>query len=324
MGIAMLWIVFYHSVTIPIPGLVFFHRIGYGGVDIFLLLSGIGIYLSFIKDLNFKSFYKRRLMRIYPAYVPAFFLFAMISYWVGDVDFLSVILIATGIGYWAGIYIDWYIPGLLVLYLIAPFIIKYAANKLTLVIVVLIVASIALTLWMVDTSLAYLLIFTSRIPIFLIGILVGQAIKNGVVLGTKTVYSVLFLLLVGFGTMYFLVNRYTVDGLADMGLCWYPLSFLAFPISMTLALFFDRFKKHKFSILSCVGTYSLAIFIFHQRILNVLDMFLPELPWDRYAVVSILGLPITFILAYYFQNLVNKAVDYFFGKADKRIESKRA
>ena len=43
MGAAMLWVMLFHAadLTFPIPGLDLFRAAGFGGVDIFILLSAI-------------------------------------------------------------------------------------------------------------------------------------------------------------------------------------------------------------------------------------------------------------------------------------------
>lgn len=73
MGFAILWVMYFH---IPIPAKFivtdvgwFIHRIGFYGVDIFLFLSGLGVYFSLMKRPNVLRFYKARLVRILPAYV---------------------------------------------------------------------------------------------------------------------------------------------------------------------------------------------------------------------------------------------------------------
>ena len=53
---------------------------GYGGVDIFFFLSGIGIALSLQKGPLLKSFLSRRVSRIYPA----FWIMVTISYLVSN------------------------------------------------------------------------------------------------------------------------------------------------------------------------------------------------------------------------------------------------
>lgn len=50
MGFAILWVMYFH---IPIKSVTevgwFIHRIGFYGVDIFLFLSGLGVYFSLTK-----------------------------------------------------------------------------------------------------------------------------------------------------------------------------------------------------------------------------------------------------------------------------------
>ena len=55
MGIATLWVMLFHYGNINIPIIDNLRIIGYGGVDIFLFLSGIG--LSFSIKGGVKSFY---------------------------------------------------------------------------------------------------------------------------------------------------------------------------------------------------------------------------------------------------------------------------
>ena len=66
MALAILWIVFYHygaAVSGRIPTNI--KRIGYGGVDIFVFASGIGLYCSLIKSgLDLNKYVHRRLKRL--------------------------------------------------------------------------------------------------------------------------------------------------------------------------------------------------------------------------------------------------------------------
>ena len=70
MGMAILWIMFFH-LGLP-PQLHIFHfisTIGYTGVDMFVLLSGFGIYFSLSKELSLINWYKKRLVRIIPIWL---------------------------------------------------------------------------------------------------------------------------------------------------------------------------------------------------------------------------------------------------------------
>src|ERR1035437_10841661 len=63
MGFAMLMVVFYHiAIDINSSLFAFLHYHGGFGVDVFLLLSGLGLYFSTKKGLNLKEFYLKRII----------------------------------------------------------------------------------------------------------------------------------------------------------------------------------------------------------------------------------------------------------------------
>ena len=72
MGMAILSILIFHytedcyTVGINYSGIVKLYKtyIGSSGVDIFLLLSGLGLYYSFSKNNSIKDFYSKRLKRV--------------------------------------------------------------------------------------------------------------------------------------------------------------------------------------------------------------------------------------------------------------------
>ena len=75
-GIATLWIMFFHSGLLNFESVItsqkiigiinFIKSMGNCGVDIFLALSGLGLYFSFSRKSKILDFYKKRLIRIIP------------------------------------------------------------------------------------------------------------------------------------------------------------------------------------------------------------------------------------------------------------------
>lgn len=117
MGIAMMMIVLYHQPFSVFPGSALIHRYGMLGVDIFLFLSGFGIYFSLTKskDKSIGSFYRRRLVRILPTAILAGLLVTIPCSAPSSHPWsLSV----TGLNLW-------YIRSILLLYLIAPLLFCY-------------------------------------------------------------------------------------------------------------------------------------------------------------------------------------------------------
>ena len=69
MGAAMLFIILFH-VALPRENAFFgLRRMGNVGVDMFLFLSGIGLWFSWMKNPSAKHFFIRRYLRIYPAWL---------------------------------------------------------------------------------------------------------------------------------------------------------------------------------------------------------------------------------------------------------------
>ena len=71
MGIAMLWVMCFHAFDLDLGSkfLNFVRAIGFGGVDIFILLSAMSLVMSLEKrPVEYGAFLRRRAGRILPAY----------------------------------------------------------------------------------------------------------------------------------------------------------------------------------------------------------------------------------------------------------------
>ena len=120
MGIAIVMVVLYHYNT----GLSFqklFYP-GFIGVDIFLFFSGYGLCGSY-ETHSLTDFYKRRFTRI----LPMFLLLAIVKCFLytannGNLSVIDWICSLTTLSYWGvgGIFIDWYLCGLMLLYIVFP------------------------------------------------------------------------------------------------------------------------------------------------------------------------------------------------------------
>lgn len=292
--------------------MTFLGKVGYGGVDVFLFLSGIGIYLSLNKDFNIKSFYKKRILRILPAYMPMFFLFSVIYFTLGEFTVFDILTNTLAIGLWFNRYLDWYIPTLLCFYLFSPFLLKYAGRRLGIVIIVLICMSLIISYLITDTSLSYLLIFTIRIPTYLIGIWVGYGIKNKKSLKWSGVGIQLFLFFAGFAALHTLIGSHSMLELMWSGLCWYPFVIITFPLCMILATVLNFFEKYKYPVLTFIGSYSLGIFIFHQRIFDLGKMFWPVGIPVNHVLFNVIVVLLSLVLAYLWQNAIDKISNKLF------------
>ena len=119
MGFSIIWVTLFHAGITPVSEKI--TSIGYGGVDIFFLLSGIGLFHSFSKNQSLKQFYLKRLVRIFPTYLIVVLVMMLTS---GSFELRTFLLKVSTLGYWFDSdYFDWYIPSLLMFY--AVFLLVY-------------------------------------------------------------------------------------------------------------------------------------------------------------------------------------------------------
>ena len=203
MGFAIFWIFFYHQ-GVAISGLREFFSVGWIGVEIFFLVSGFGLCVSLTKNPDILSFYKRRLLRILPAW---WFILAMMHV-IGLIlgvkcphTLWEAVQWYTGLGWWiGGMNFEWYVPTLLLFYLIAPFVNKLSDKKILTGIFLFVVLGFV---FHVTGILEHVYISYQRVPVFLMGFLMYRWYRKGGVNMNKYILAGLVLLgLVLFGYAY--------------------------------------------------------------------------------------------------------------------------
>lgn len=195
-GLSLVWIFFRHT--------YFYNQFTYGifdylvqigdcGVDIFMFLSGFGLYHSFEKNNKINEFYKKRIVRIIPTTVILLAVFAIIQDIMNGDNSYTIFRPH----YWImSIYsMYWFIGAILLFYICYPIIYKYL---LPLNSIGIIIASISICiLFILAIKFAHiglisqLEVYFARIPIFLIGAIFA---KNQKFLGYEKIIIILFLL----------------------------------------------------------------------------------------------------------------------------------
>lgn len=191
MGLAIIGILFchfkecllIHQKTIPLYADILSR--GICGVDIFMILSGVGLYYSFSNDKDILSFYKKRFLRLIPVYLligGAYWLIRDIlidhvkfSQFLEDLFLLSFFRRGTSI--------FWYIPASIIFYLLFPFLYEYLTNdkilsgisiggKTFLLIVIAFISDYLLSRGL--SIYQNIAIMTGRFPAFVLGIYFGS------------------------------------------------------------------------------------------------------------------------------------------------------
>lgn len=180
MGWSILWIMMLHFTFTQIKPLGFIAQYGFAGVDIFMFVSGFGIYFSLEKNNQLRKYYKKRLLRIFPTY---YILGIIASLFLYKDNFWQYLFRYSTIGFWTGgLYAEWYIPAIVVLYAFAPFIKKIIDRHKFAVIgficfLFIIVSYLIVSNEFVDKGNAHFF-FTYRIPEFILGMICAFLLKN--------------------------------------------------------------------------------------------------------------------------------------------------
>ena len=284
MGAAMMWVMFTHTIYYGHSDVIrYFHIIGIYGVDMFLMVSGLGIYRSMRQSKSIGEFYKKRAIRILPAY----FVVAISWYlfFKTEVSLSDKLLAIFGINYFRGTiyhiqeFFDWFIPFLTVLYIITPLydkLFQKVESKWKLTVLASMISPI-LAIIGAYTGRQVLYYSIVRIPIYLIGYCMGWFLyeKKEEKKGSWMVF--IPLLFIGILSSLLLrenANTYNVK----WGLNAYTALMIAPGISMLLA-FICKYAEKWLKIVGKIlifpfyicGRYSLEIYLLHQRLLDVFN-----------------------------------------------------
>lgn len=129
MGLAMLWIMLYHAFQWKPgwPPLAHIKEIGFCGVDVFLLLSALGVAMSLSRrHEGYGTYLKRRLTRVLPLYFLVTGCYGLALRLAGRTTLKTVAWTVSTLFYWVDRphCFNWYIPALVGFYLIAPLAVK--------------------------------------------------------------------------------------------------------------------------------------------------------------------------------------------------------
>ena len=313
MGIAIIWIMIYHIPALaslfPQP-LFFLIKTGYAGVDIFLFLSSYGLYYSLKKDPSITRFYKKRFIRIFPTYFFAIIFFGLCNQLEITEILKSLLLVGFYIPTLRWNSFDWYIPALIILYIIFPLIYKHIKGICKYFIFIFI-TNILLTFYISDFLIknelnTSIILFLTRIPIFILGAIYAHY-ENDINKKIPTKTNI-FLLIIGIVLLYN-INYFNDDNIKRYGLLFYPL-ILIVPSFLTII---NKIPFQKYillcSKLSFCGKYSLELYLIHWNLYN-LRTYLNTNDRTIISIYLILCFFISFPLARYLNIIVNKIISH--------------
>ncbi|MDD6072583.1 MAG: acyltransferase [Clostridiales bacterium] len=188
LGIAILAVFCIHSNGFDWPSnLMIIEKVlsqGGIGVDVFLFLSGMGLYYSLKKDENIVKFYKHRFVRILPGYLfIAGIGYAIIIFAFGNRSIEEYLYRLSTISFWrTGEGTVWYISFIMIMYMIYPVIYqlrKKASGKYIFLLLIISVFSIEVGMikWC-PSVFRNIEAAISRVAVFLLGSYIAPWIKE--------------------------------------------------------------------------------------------------------------------------------------------------
>ena len=303
MGAAMLFIILFHvglARTDPFYGL---RRCGNVGVDIFLFLSGVGLWFSWTKNPSLRHFYTRRLVRIYPAWILAACAFYIPLYLHSHGGGYSrnlfdlIANIAVGWSFWRMDDLSfWYIPATLALYLVAPFymrlIIRHPIYRWIPMVCIL---WCIIVQWVgpIHHAVGHLEIFWSRVPVFLIGVNFGAPVQRKERLDGASIWMIILLFLSTFGTTLYL------EQITHGRFPLYVERMIYIPFTVTSILMlnrvFRRTPKWFNRAFKFVGALSLEAYLIHLHFVMVYIEPHHLGYWETFLLTVAITLPLAWI-----------------------------
>ena len=302
MGAAMLFVILFHVALDrgdPFYGL---RRCGNVGVDIFLFLSGVGLWFSWVKTPDVLRFYRRRLLRIVPTWLVVATAFYLPDY-LGARRFSHSIVdligdITINWDFWLHDELTfWYVPAIMALYLVAPWYMRLVQSRpvyrwLPLLMVIWCV----MVQWVlpIHHAVGHIEIFWSRVPIFFIGINFGEMVRTRRHLPGEAVWLLLITFLMTFGTCLYLEQvRH-----GHFPLFVERMLYIPFTVCTVLVMnrIFRRMPQWVNSSFRFVGALSLEAYLIHIHFVLVYVQPYHLGYWLTFLVTVAITLPIAWLL----------------------------
>ncbi|MCI6465883.1 MAG: acyltransferase [Faecalicatena sp.] len=315
MGVAIIWIMLLHGMEAypqiykEFPLIGFVMERGMIGVEMFLFVSGMGMFFSFTKNDNIKYFYFKRIDRVLIPYLLISLPFWIWKdLWTGR-DVGAFFKDYTMLSFWTeGVYTVWYIALILLLYAVYPLIFNVfikGSSMLKKGIIMLASLLLPVMVFLISPSIFEKTeIAVWRITSFILGTLMAKWVMDS----KKIKFSHLFILAGGtvvFTVVAFVINA-TVKFPGIVRLIYLPLGLIC---CLLVGVLLDLLKcgwMNRF--LGIAGKYSLELYMIHIFIRAVYRYYVPDsekLPAAQAVVVWL----VIMLLSAVISTAVHKALE---------------
>lgn len=306
MGFAMLIIVLFHVSVARQSAFYGLHRLGNLGVDIFLFLSGIGLWFSWTKHPDMGRFYRRRLLRIYPAWLIVALIYFVPRLWHQPLLLAGEVLF--NVRFWThdeGQF--WFIPAILAMYLMAPPYMKLIEKRPAWRwLPVLLCCWCVAVQWVqpIHAAVGHIEIFWSRLPIFFIGINCGAWVREERPLPKGWFGFALSAFILTFALCLYLEQ--VLHGrfpLFAERMVYIPLTLSTVLLLSAALTFVEKTQQWLLRMLSFIGGISLEIYLIHAEFVLRYLQPLHLGYWPTFLLTLLCTLPLAWLLHSLVKNL---------------------
>ncbi len=276
MAFAILWIMLFHmqiiSGIVAVDAII---NIGYAGSDIFYFVSGIGIWFSLEKSESLGDYFKKRFIRVVPMWwcFIGFWIYFRMK-WFGLTPFQAVANVFMVESFFdIDSAFNWYIPFLMVFYLVAPAI-KRIMEIIPAVLCLIIVCVVVFVLGFFVVESPDIMIGFTRFPVFVMGMYMGCRMYSDPGGRFSVPELVVWILLAPVGlylTYYF--GRDFLWGWHN-GLIWYPLVLSTPGLCMAISLLSKVLPDAWSKPFMFIGRHTLSIYFVHIFIFEIYTKYL--------------------------------------------------
>lgn len=324
-GISILWIMLFHGYLCEVSYfqnmsyLKYFGKfLSYGnmGVEVFLLLSGICMYFSYIKDPDLTHFIEKRFLRVFP---PVFLIrggYWIYQYIIGELSLSTTLLSFSTLRFWVtGNQQIWFVSLIIVCYLIYPYIYGFLFKKdkgswFRVLLLNCLVIGLTVSVKM-DAEQIYnnVEIAVTRLPVFIIGCWIGKYVYEKREI--SFFWWILFIILTV--TCFAALEKEVFHGIYKR----YLYAVGGIPITFIFTAIISKLGKWIRNILSFLGNISLELYLVHILMIGLCKTELSLLPFIKGSSLKYIILLCLCVLLALFVSALEKKIQYLFKNVKK-------
>lgn len=292
MGFAIILIMLYHLGYADILNI---------GVDIFLLLSGMGGAYSLKKNNDIMLFYKKRIVRILPEFLMVSIPVSLIYMLIDHKSVLETIVMASGLSvFFNHSFAFWFIPLILICYLITPLLFHILSKSTKSKILMLVSLCMLCYILAFFTDKAFIVFI--RIPVFVMGMLISPSIAE-----CSSINKTKFIMMSLISIIGIAISQYLINTGCEWSYVFISYTIYILPLTLCLSTILNSIK---FRFLPYLGAITLELYLLHESLcIRFANLVLHEVSgFAKLLMCTILSVALAIMLSKVLQSINDKTV----------------